>query len=69
MTYKPSPSCTYHEGDETCFRKDCPICCVRNYRDAQDSDIPLVTIQKRPEHEHAPGWWQTHFGRRVSHVG
>lgn len=62
MTFKPDPSCTYHSGDETCFRPDCRIVCVRNYRDALDCDIPAHANGKKAE-KPAPSWWQSHFAK------
>jgi hypothetical protein len=63
MSPNPSPSCTYTPGDETCFRPDCPITCMRNYKDQGDCDIPLVS--QAPKAEPQPvSWWRALFGRR-----
>lgn len=34
--------CTYHSGEGTCWRPDCPRCCVRNFRDQFASDVPVL---------------------------
>ncbi|HOB74474.1 MAG TPA: hypothetical protein PKG54_08105 [Phycisphaerae bacterium] len=63
MSIKPAPSCTYTPGDETCFRTDCQIKCMRNYQDQLDCDIPLVTqtVKPRPQQVH---WLKAHLGFR-----
>ncbi len=62
MSAKLSPDCTYKSGDETCFRADCPMVCMRNYRDQAGSDMPLISQARRPEPK-PQSWWQTHLGR------
>lgn len=63
MSIKLSPSCTYTTGDETCFRTDCHIKCMRNYQDQLDCDIPLVAQRVKPRPEQA-GWLKGYLGLR-----
>lgn len=49
-----NPICTYHEGDGTCYRPDCPKCCVRNYRDQLDTDLPVDLPHQHAATLHAP---------------
>lgn len=67
MSYHLDESCTYHAGDETCFRADCKIVCMRNFRDQLDTDIPLVSQNRKPAQPPA-GLWHTLFHRRTAKV-
>ncbi|GMV97036.1 MAG: hypothetical protein HRF43_19290 [Phycisphaerae bacterium] len=65
MTFKPDPSCTYRETEGVCYRTDCPLACMRNYRDQMDCDIPIRWNSpgvRRP----ARSWWQEHVRRLAS---
>lgn|GEM_PF-4977529 len=39
--------CTYRPGEGTCWRPDCPRCCVRNFRDQFASDVPVLVNGRR----------------------
>jgi hypothetical protein len=62
MNTRPSDDCTYKSGDETCFRPDCPISCMRNYKDQLNSDVPLVSQAPKAQPQ-PPSWWQARFGQ------
>jgi hypothetical protein len=65
MRYHLDESCTYRPGDETCFRTDCQINCMRNFRDQMDTDVPLVSQHKQNGHQRV-GFWQSLFTRRAT---
>ena len=44
----PRPkNCAYVEGEGACYKTECPLACVRNYRDQGTTDLPPDMVGRK----------------------